>query len=253
MRKTLHPCLGLLFVVLALSVSATPVQGQPTCGPGAHWIDGCTAGDTDTMQTGALIGLDTNLDNVVDQNLVLFGPATVVRDGAAVSTPRCGDGPAGHSGPDVINTELASMSLTGGGHTLIAGAGQGGIPAANTSLGCITEQAANNTLGDSFFDVFFELQHASLGSLFNHTPLRVEAVIDRVPPQDVYIHVITAPIDLFDDPTTGTVVARLVTANHDTDPPAAPALSGLATGVAVILLMAAAAVFLLRRRQQATG
>src|SRR6185295_19858322 len=53
--------------------------------------------------------------------------------------------------------------------------------------------------------------------LHNQTPLRVEATITEKPPRATYSHVITQPIQLFDDNNNPTGIF-LVTANHDTRP-----------------------------------
>lgn len=260
---------GVTVVAMSILVSILPgsALGQPSCGPGAHWIDGCDLGGTDIFpSSGAVVGVDTmedgNLDGDVDRNLVLFGPTTIVRTGTLDDSANFpGSSPAdGHpTGPglDVIDTEITSMSLTSGPVTLTAGDGQGSGPALPPtgllpSPGTIVEQGADESLGDSFFDVFFELDLGGGTFLYNQQALRVEAVIDRVPPDTTYFHVITAPIPLFPTPDVQAgqqPLAQLVTARHITMPSALliPTLSPWGMVVLGLLLVAGAAMVLRRR------
>ncbi|MFH0980691.1 MAG: hypothetical protein V2A79_04025 [Planctomycetota bacterium] len=128
-------CLGLLPLV---ADADTPCQH---CGPGAHWIHTtpwCPAGEDNLPETGAVIGIDLSGDCIEDTSLVLYGPTTILRSGPqddSVYFP--GTRPIdGHR--DVLDTEIVSLNLTGGGATLIAGAGQGDIPLA-ASWGAIAE------------------------------------------------------------------------------------------------------------------
>lgn len=196
--------------------TCTPAPTQCVdCGPGPHWIDLplCPAGD-DYMPSGALVGVDTNLDCVRDMNLVMGGPVRVRR-----SAPR--DDSANYPGTrpvdghfDVIDTEIIAMTLTGSGVTLVAGAGLGSIPLAPTR-GNFAEQPGNPNLADSFFDVFFEVDLGGGNRLYNQTPLLLESVIDCVPPHAIYAHP-TICIPLYTSPIAGqgVHVANLVTANH---------------------------------------
>ena len=189
------------------------------CGPGPHWVDQCPGG-MDHMPSGALVGIDMDLDCLPDISLVLSGPVFVSR-----SNPRDdsqmypGVAPIdGHL--EVIDTEIISMSLSGGGGvTLTAGGGygQGGVLA--RSLGTIVEKQSDPKLADSFFDVFFEVNLGGGVYVYNHTPMRVSSVIDCVPPNARYVHPIGC-LALYNSPTPGQgrEVARLVTADHDTYP-----------------------------------
>ncbi|KKK77320.1 hypothetical protein LCGC14_2854810, partial [marine sediment metagenome] len=87
------------------------------------------------------------------------------------------------------------------------------------SLGAIVEQVGDDTLADSFFDVFFEILGGP-GPMYNHDALTIEAVIDRVPPfNTTYLHPIAICIDLFDDPIAGSDTGiNLVEAEHNTGP-----------------------------------
>ncbi len=236
MRKTI---LGIPIVSLAAVLSlATSAAGQTKCGPGSNWVQGCPAADDVFTNTGAVVGLDITLDGQVDTNLVLNGPATIRRSAEAGG---------------VISTEILNMSLTGGGGiTLTAGAQQltpGGVMLA-PSLGQIEQQAADDTLADSFFCVFFEIQQGGEAPfLYNHDCVRVEAAIKMVPPAAQYFHVVTSPIKLFTAPAPGGMhVANLVTAKHDTRPTNAPAASEWGMAVMVLLLLGGIAVKFGRHR-----
>jgi hypothetical protein len=172
--------------------------GDPPCSacpPGPGFVSSCSAG-MDNLQTAALVGIDLTLDGVVDTNLILSGPAEVIRQS-----------PSGGQ----IDTEIVSMTLTGGGATLRAGSGLG-LPA---SLGQIVQQQEDPSVADSFFDVFFEVDIGGM-VVHNQTPLHVQMEIECIPPQGTYVHVITQPIPLFDQ--NGVHVANLVTARHITFP-----------------------------------
>jgi hypothetical protein len=119
---------------------------------------------------------------------------------------------------DVIDTEIVGMTLTGGGMTLIAGAGRGAQPL-SASLGNMAEQPANPSLADSFFDVFFEIDIGGGNRLYNQAPLRVTAVIDCIPPKAIYVHP-NQCVPLYTSPTPGqgVHVANLTNANHTTFP-----------------------------------
>ncbi len=177
-------------VVLVLVLAIAPVASAVTPGPGPHWIDTATAG-LDIMPTEAFFGVDVTFDGLPEFDVLLTGPTIVQRSAAlddSVAFP--GLRPLeGHL--DVIDTEIVAMSLTGGGMTLRAGTGEGlGTP----SLGAVAEWPADPFLADSFFDVFFEidvnLPVIGLVTLHNQDPLRVDAVVDRLPPLPGTVYVI---------------------------------------------------------------
>jgi len=91
--------------------------------------------------------------------------------------------------PATIDTEMLSLELTGfhptfGNVRLTAGAGMGLQPSMGMVIG--NGGAVSNFFpGDSFFDVFFEIQANSLTSalfLSNAQPLRVQTHITKIPP-----------------------------------------------------------------------
>jgi len=172
-----------------------PCEG---CGGFPHWIDQCPGG-FDDMPTGALVGIDLGGDCEADVSAVLNGPAHIARspshdDSLFYPGLRPIDG---HR--DVIDTEIVAMELTGGGLTLRAGAGFGHGGVLRPSRGAIAEDPADALLGDSFFDVFFEVDLGGGHFAYNWIPVRVEADVTCLPPQVTYIHVL-ACIPLFPTP-----------------------------------------------------
>ncbi len=206
-------------ILLAISVSALavmftsftpPSASAAGCGPGSHWIDTCPAGSDDLGTTGAEVGIDFvgpggegPPDCVEDVSLILSGDGFVDREaGQSATTP--------HS----IDTEITSMSLTDGTATLRVGAG--GSPALSASDGVIEEQSGDDTLGDSSFDVFFEIDDGTNPKMYNQSALTVTAVIDRVPPQAIYLHPESICIDLYTAPSGGVdTFVNLVEAQHN--------------------------------------
>jgi len=172
------------------------------CGPGAHWADACPAGDDTMDPTGALVGISTDPASCApNTNLVLSGPVTVHRQAGS---------------PHDIDTEIVSMSLTGGNITLTAGAGQQQGPGLLlASIGMITELPPDFDVALSYFEVFFEVDLGGGMFVYNQAALRIEANITCVPPQAVYIHP-TGCLPLFT--AGGMHVANLVTARHITFP-----------------------------------
>jgi hypothetical protein len=193
-----------------------PCEPCGLCGPGPHFIDGCASGD-DYLPSGALVGIDTTMDCVADTNLIMFGPVQVHRSSPlddSVQFP--GTRPMdGHL--DVIDTEIISMHLTGGGIILTAGAGQGQGGVLAASLGDIAEKIGDPAKGESFFDVFFEVDLGGGNYAYNHVPLRVQTPVTCIPPFHEYIHVQDC-IELYSAPTGGTHIANLVAPIHDAYP-----------------------------------
>ena len=200
----------------AMLFAAVPAAAQ--CGPGSHWVDGCPAGVDNWGWTGALVGIDTDLDCWRDMNLVLGGPVQVNRTASmddSVNFPgtRLIDGHL-----DVIDTEIVSMNLTGVGATLRAGAGTGVGPNGGllkASKGVIAELLTDDTRAQSHFEVYFELDMGGGIYLYNHDPLIITSIIDRVPPQERYIHPVVC-LFLYTDPVGGTHYNNFVTAWHST-------------------------------------
>jgi hypothetical protein len=186
-------------LVIALVLYPSDTHAQWVCGPGAHFVDTCPAGSDIIANSGAVVGIDTTLNCDPNVSLVLSGPTTIDR---AAGTP--------HS----IDTEMVLLNLVGGGVGIWAGQG----PSPNSkdlpqSFGSIVEQGGDPFLADSSFDVFFEVNLGGGMFVYNQTALVIEAVIDRIPPPNEYIHP-TGCLKLYDAQIGGTHVANLVSARH---------------------------------------
>ena len=146
-------CAGLLLFATIVAAQQDPCD---ECGPGPHWIGQCATGQVD-MPSGAVVGIDLNLDCKTDTSLVLSGSTTVKHSDPLDDSVQFPGSSMSDDYLDVIDTEVVSMNLMGIGVALIAGAGlgQGGVLA--PSLGAIIEQQADPALADSFFDIFFEV------------------------------------------------------------------------------------------------
>ena len=210
---------------VAVLLTAAPAAAQ--CGPGPHWVDTCAAG-TDTMTThGMVAGIDTDGDCRADVSMILSAclpPQTVVRQAPSDDSNQvqyAGTRPIDDH-LDVIDDELTHACMTNGVETLIIGMGQGVGPAgpiAFNTWGYIAEQPADNTMADSIFDVYFELDIGGAMFGYNHAPLRMATVfpdgIDRVPPDWASYYHFVGCLPLFDTATApGTWVANLVVAEH---------------------------------------
>lgn len=175
------------------------------------------------MPTGALVGIDTNLDCVADTSMVLQGPVVVGRTPSMDDSAQFPGTRPMDTHKDVIDTEMISLNLAGpGGVRLIAGAGNAHVPIRPTR-GAILEDTANPSLADSFFDVFFELELGGGQLVYNQTALEVKANdLTCLPPVSSYIHPIGCH-PLYTSPLAGqgSHVANLVTARHDTYPTSA--------------------------------
>lgn len=174
--------------------------------------------DQDTFPSGALLGIDTNLDCIADTSLVLGGPATVHKLGPHDDSTRFPGLRPTDAHKDVIDTEILAMNLTGGGVTLVAGSGLGALPLLPT-YGAVAELQTDPSLADSFFDVFAEVAGVPGGPLYNQTPIRVRTVVPCLPPKGKYIH-FSGCTPLYDTPFPGlgNHVANLVRAQHFTFP-----------------------------------
>jgi len=213
--KSISIALGLLSSAIIFHGS---VNAAPVCGSEDHWIDTCSVaggpgGDpdfyTDSFFSSATFGIDTDLDNVSDMTFILSGDVTVFRGDPYASDPN----DPNHL--NTIDTELVFMELTGAGVTLRAGDGVANLMSDGPlySSGQIIEKESDPAWADSFFDVFVEIDIAGIGTLHNQDAFRIESEIDKVPPLGInYTHPLTQPIDLLD--ANGTLVARLVEANH---------------------------------------
>ena len=211
--------ISLLAILIAVGVAALGSSGATAappanCGPGAHWVDACvgTPGpQPDVYSTSTVIGLDLDLDPncLPDTSIPMTGPVTVARQNAtdnSANFPALPDPPVLDAHIDVIDTEIVSMVLTGGGMTLRAGAATGvgpNGPLLLPSKGLAVEQAADNTKADSFFDVFLELDLGGGLWIYNQQPRRVTAVINQVPPVGAAYVQANVCLPLYTSPNVG--------------------------------------------------
>ena len=158
----------------------------------------------DAFPSGALVTLD--LPGMDAVNVTLNGP-TIVRRGS----PSDDNG----NGRQEIPTEIIAMNLTGmsplGPITLKQSA-------TRPSKGLIEQQVSGQDFpADSFFDVFFEIETAQ-GMLSNLQPVRMQSVINAIPPIfSSFQSQLDADIPLFD--AAGNQVGRLRYALHIPLPP----------------------------------
>ena len=217
MPKILLAVAVIAIIALTTSFSSERASAQTPCGPGQHWVDTCPAGDDDMPRTRAIISIDLTGNCVVDATLILDGPAKIHRNPGI---------------PHEIQTEILEMTLTGssptlGDLTLRVGKNTAGINAAvPNTFGVIAEQPSSKKVTDSFFDVFFEIEIDPPGApppfkLYNdkEQPLRIEAKIDRVPPDVDYLHPSPLCLALLDAPNSGNAIGiNIVKASHNTNP-----------------------------------
>ena len=188
-------------VMLILTPSAQ-AQIEPcfNCPPGPDWWMVCPPGEDVLPASMVRLGvdLDGDLDCVAETDLEFLGPVTIMR----------------HNVGPVIDTEIVSMTLTGGdGLTLIAGAGlgQGGVLPA--SFGQMEQLGGDPSLIDSFFDVYFELEIEGEGGNtygYNQTALHLTAALECAPPRAAFVAEAETCLEIYDTPITGgTVIARI--------------------------------------------
>jgi hypothetical protein len=193
------------------------------CGPGPHWIDTCPAGIDFLDGTEVYVSIDL--------------PPLAPSCPAEVAVKVTGDAVIlrGAGSPHSIPTEMISMTATGGGLTLTAGAG-GPLPSPcdpsafgptglRRSCGTIAEK--DPSTGHSYFNVFFEVRDDTVNPpryLYNHDPCVMEAQLTKVPPKvAIYTRTPAGPagcLPLYSSPSGGVVVGQLGATWHGvgTDP-----------------------------------
>jgi hypothetical protein len=147
--------------------------------------------------------------------VTLDGPMTVERTGHVNGGLYTGS----------VNTEITDMVLTGGGLTLRAGVLQGVTP----TFGGI--QQTGDSIADSWFNIFFEIDGTPFGTLHNNDPYVLEAEIDQIYPAEdtTYMPPDSSPIALYD--AGNTLVGHATASSHTITPiPAAVWLFGSALG-----------------------
>ena len=186
------------------------------CPPGLGWLPNCLGG-YDLMPSTAAVGVDLNLDCYADWQVDLEGPVVVRRtDPLDDSLQFPGLAPLdGHL--DVVDTEIISMTLSSPQAVLVAGAGSS--TDLQPTLGAAVERMSDPFHVDSFFDVYFEIDLGNGMKAYNHDPVRVEAVLDCMPPDVDFIFPVSC-LPLYDSPIPGSgfVVAQLIDVRHDVFP-----------------------------------
>jgi hypothetical protein len=201
-------------------------------GPGTHWIDICTAG-TDSFLSLALAGIDnyppTSFDCIEDVSMDLFGPVKIERSNPldiVVQDPIDGHLTVVDGHHDVIQTEMVYMKLEkfvgGVYYRLRAGAANDHLQILPPTAGYVIENSSDPSIGDSFFDIFFELSIYPVPGmtdtlyLYNHftDPLQLLSSIIGVPPiNSNYLHV-NACVGCYTDPLAGILIMNLVNPLH---------------------------------------
>lgn len=204
---------ALLVAALVLFTGTVSAQGMACsqCPPGNHWIHNppsnpCGPGTDMIANSGAVIGIDTDFDCVRDLNFVMR-PCPPTNNLLHVDKTT---GPIDDSGNfpgtrpvdghmDVVDTEIVSMCLTSAPITLVAGTGGPSLWPLLPTLGTVAELPvpADGSLADSSFDVFFEVQGAPGGPLYNLLPVRVQSQVTCLPPADNYYHPVGMCIPLY--------------------------------------------------------
>jgi len=255
-------------------LAAQPVWGQDApcsqCGPGSQWIRTCGPGQDEVDDHSVRAGIDLNPGGDCKADISAFLEPCPAPDDVLVvdrSGPR--DDSARFPGLravdgvlDVIDTEIVSMCLRNEDHSVTyrAGAGTGqGPQGANlrASYGAIAEEAGDDEVGESAFEVFFEIEIVvGMGPptyLYNHAPLRMEQNITCVPPETVYDAFQTDDcLPLFNDPDPGQgewIADASSNAQHRLFPPR-PALPGWA-GITLAGLLVVSGRYVFGRRRHA--
>jgi len=203
---------------------ATLALAHSECGPGSHWVDGCTA-SVDIIHTLWEVELDTvfdgNLDCLLDISLTVSGPMRITRSAAlddSITFP--GTRPT-DSHLDVIDTEVVSLSLTDGAFVnVLAGDGSGNGGVLGPSYGAMAEQTSDSTLANSFVNIFAEAKAFGV-LIYNHAPISMTAVDDGVPSDEAYD---SGPICVggFTLPVGGGQLGNLLKLAYTVQPPPVP-------------------------------
>ena len=173
--------------------------------------------------------------------VALSGPTTVHRGIPSNPCPPC-------DGRWQIPAEMVLMNLQGADPMI----GPVTVIESPTlvSSGEIRQQVAGHDFpAESFFDVFFEIETVPM-TLFNKTAMRMEALIDAIPPLDsTYRNADSAA--LFDKANpNGPPVAFLTTAEH-TPTESIPTLSEWGAIIFGVLLLGSVVFYIWRRRRVA--
>jgi IPTL-CTERM motif len=237
-------------VVAGFGLSARVARAEVTCGPGDNWVVNCTQASDHTFPTQVIVGLDYNLDDVVDTTLTLSGDLTIHRTGSmqdSVFFPGTRGGPPPYCcsgapfafctvdaecapgvcnncpGPNsryIMDVNIVSMALTDGVNTLRAGAGL--LPNGVTlgaSQGAIAQKADDDTGAIDFFAIRGQVDKGPGTEpnryLYTHgASFKMEGLTDRVPFNQTAYKVTPGSISLYSDPVGGIELARLRRLDH---------------------------------------
>lgn len=243
----------MLRISISLAIASALVFGQEArgqCGPGDHWMDSCPGGQDNLTNCLATGSVDITLDCQTDVTLPGEGSALVERaDPSDDSQNYPGTRPVdGHL--DVIDTEILSLSLTGSSFTIVAGEGQGQGGVLPPSPGVIAEDPSDPSLGESFFDCYFEAYIYGM-YLYNHDPIRLQATIDRFPPSG-QTYTFTGCVPAYDSPNPGqgNLVGNITSIEFTIGEQAAvPALSEWGMLIMGLLFLAVGTMAVVRRNE----
>lgn len=238
-RKIGISCIATYVVAIAalclfVASPVTAAGENCVCGPGDHWIDACPSGTDYIDDSKALIGMDYDLDCIVDQSFIMNSCDQLIVKHDSIG---------GHS----MDTEILQMCYESGSMKLWAGLGNAGIT--QPSLGVIVEDPLDEKLGHSTFNVMFAVTGTPFGTLYNHDPLQISSEVTCIPPQQRRYFKPVGCFALYDHPTSGTHVANLVTAVHLVNNPKIPTLTEWGMIIFCVLLFAWMAWMVVRRRR----
>jgi len=154
---------------------------------------------------------------------------------------------------DVIDTEILSMFLDNGSESLIVGEGLGQFGNLAASYGVIAE-TSNPSEGDSFFDLFCEAYANGL-YLYNQTPVRMEALVDKIPP-DGAVYTFTGCIPAYTSPIPGqgTLIGYIVQADFTVMKPSeVPTVSQWGMMLLGLMLLAVGTIAVIRKKRVVTS
>lgn len=230
-------------------IAGPAARGQ--CGPGAHWVDSCPGGQDNFPNTTGIGAIDITFDCGTDATIPVAGVAVIQHaDPSDDSQNYPGTRPVdGHL--DVIDTEILSMSLTGGGGIIVAGEGQGQGGVLPASPGVIAEDQSDPTLAESFFDCYFEAYVAGV-YVYNHDPIRLQASIDRFPPFGQSFS-FSGCVPVYDSPypgqgnQLGNIISIEFTIQQPTD---IPTLSEWGASIMCLLILLVGTIAVVRRNRK---
>lgn len=191
-----------------------------SCPPGPHFIDACAGGVDQMSNSDAMVSMDVTLDCIAEMSAMQI-PCAMPAGLLVVSRSDPRDDSQNYPGlraldghMDVVDTEVLSACLIGGGGVLRIGMGQGGVIL--PSLGALAELPGNPWSVQSFFDIYFELSLDGGMTVYNQMPLRMAAEITCVPPSAVFTSQPGVCLELFTSPVPGLGdhIGNLITAEH---------------------------------------